>query len=83
MVSASKLYERLLASRSTLRFGDFQRLLEAFGFALARTKGSHLIYKHPMVPRPFPVQPRGHEAKIYQVEEFLDMIDEYRLRIDK
>lgn len=83
MVGTTKLYERLAASQSSIRFRDFQRLLVAFGFVLERTKGSHLVYKHPSVPRPFPVQPRSHEAKVYQIVEFLDMVRQFELRIEK
>lgn len=71
------------STRPVMRFREFQRVPVAFGFTLARTKGSHLIYKHPIVPRPFPIQPRGDEAKVYQVEEFLVIVAQYGLRIDE
>lgn len=82
MVRASKLFEQMRSTRSSVRFREFQRVLVAFGFVLTRTKGSHLVYKHPIAPRPFPVQPHGDEAKVYQIGEFIDMVEHYGLRID-
>lgn len=64
-----------------MSFRDFERLLKAFGFEHARTKGSHRQYVHPKVPRPFPVQPSNKDAKPYQVREFLELIEEYGLYI--
>lgn len=79
-----RLYAQLLASRNrTISFRDFERLLKAFGFDHARTKGSHRQYVHPKVPRPFPVQPSDKDAKPYQVREFLELIEEYGLYIDE
>lgn len=81
MVSASKLYQRLVATRASMRFRDFQRILEAFGFTLDRIKGSHHNYRHPAVPRPLSIQPRGNQAKPYQIDQFLDMVEEFGLEI--
>jgi predicted RNA binding protein YcfA (HicA-like mRNA interferase family) len=81
MVKSSKLYERLVANPTAMRFGDFQRVLEAFGFILDRIKGSHHVYKHPLVPRPLSVQPRGNMAKPYQIDQFLDIVEEFGLTI--
>jgi len=47
MVKVGRLYQRLLNQGASTSFRDFQRVLEAFGFELDRTKGSHLIYVHP------------------------------------
>ena len=84
MVNPSKLYERLLTStRGVLAFRDFERLLRAFGFVLDRTVGSHRQYVHPNVPRSFPVQPDGKDAKRYQVREFLELVETYGLHIEE
>jgi predicted RNA binding protein YcfA (HicA-like mRNA interferase family) len=83
MTKTAKLYAQLLATRKvTLTFRDFERLLLAFGFALARQSGSHRVYIHPACSRPIIVQPRGADAKPYQVREFLDMIEAFRLTLD-
>lgn len=84
MTRIGKLYEHLLSNRGgTLSFRDFERLLSAFGFRHDRTVGSHRQYVHSIIPRPFPVQPSGKDAKRYQVREFLDMIDEYGLSMEE
>ena len=79
MTQIAKLYARALANPRGLSFRDFERLLEAFGFELARTEGSHRQYTHPKVARPLPVQPSGKEAKHYQVRQFLVMIQQFEL----
>ena len=81
MVKPSKLYEQLLR-HPAISFRDFQRLLEAFGFRLDRVKGSHHQYVHPLIRRPFPVQPDGKDAKRYQIRELLDLIEEHGLHIE-
>jgi len=80
MTQIEKLYARLLTNqRQSIAFRDFEALLKAFGFELARTTGSHRQYVHPFVPRPFPVQPEGKDAKRYQVREFLELVEQYSL----
>jgi hypothetical protein len=81
MVKPSKLYERLVATRVAMRFRDFQRVLEAFGFTLDRINGSHHNYRHSLVPRPLSIQPRGNMAKPYQIDQFLDIVEEFGLKI--
>jgi hypothetical protein len=63
-VNSVKLYERLLANpKGVISFRNFESLLRAFGFHLDRTTGSHRQYVHRQVPRSFPVQPDGKDAK--------------------
>ena len=58
MIKPTKLYAQVLESRNrTIPFRDFERLLKAFGFEHVRTKGSHRIWTHLALLRPFPVQP--------------------------
>jgi predicted RNA binding protein YcfA (HicA-like mRNA interferase family) len=82
MVRPAKLYERLIVSRASMRFRDFQRILEAFGFALDRINGSHHQYKHALVTRPLSIQPKGNMAKAYQIDQFLDIVEEFGLKMD-
>lgn len=73
----------MLASRQrTLSYRDFERLLLAFGFTLERQRGSHRAYSHPHSSRLMVVQPRGNDAKPYQVREFLDIVEQHRLTLD-
>jgi predicted RNA binding protein YcfA (HicA-like mRNA interferase family) len=81
VVKPSKLYQRLLVTRASMRFRDFQRVLEAFGFTLDRIRGSHHNYRHRLVPRPLSIQPHGNMAKPYQLDQFLDMVEEFGLEI--
>ncbi|MEZ5735069.1 MAG: type II toxin-antitoxin system HicA family toxin [Novosphingobium sp.] len=83
MTQIEKLYARLIANpQQRLAFRDLEKLLRAFGFEHVRTKGSHAIWVHPKVPRPFPVQPEGKDAKRYQIREFLELIEEHGLYIE-
>ena len=82
MIKPSKLYAKLLASRTSMRFRDFQRILDAFGFELDRINGSHHQYKHPLANRPLSVQPKGNMAKPYQIDQFLGMVEEFSLTIE-
>lgn len=82
MTKPLKLYHQLLANRTAvISFRDFERLLRAFGFELDRTVGSHRQYVHPDIPRAFPVQPAGKDAKRYQVREFLELVERYGLHL--
>ncbi len=82
MVKPAKLYDQLLQNQSRiLSFRDFEQLLKSFGFELHGQRGSHRSYKHAQAQRMIVVQPRGSDAKGYQVRQFLDMIQEYGLTI--
>ncbi len=84
MANIKKLYAQLLAGTAgTIASRDFEALLRAFGFVAVRQKGSHRSYKHPKAQRMMVVQPRGTDAKDYQVRQFLDMVQEYGLMIDE
>jgi len=84
MTKPDKLYAQLVADRSRIiSFRDFEKMLAAFGFVHDRTVGSHRQYVHPKVPRSLPVQPTGKEAKRYQVREFLELVEQYGLYIQR
>ena len=83
MTQIEKLYAQLITNRSAMRFRDFERILKAFGFELDRIKGSHHVFKHPQVNRPLSIQPRGDKAKLYQIDQFLDIVEEFGLKIEK
>jgi predicted RNA binding protein YcfA (HicA-like mRNA interferase family) len=82
MVKPSKLYALLLQSSSrSIAYRDFVALIVAFGFAHCRTKGSHSSYQHPDCHKLLVIQPKGNEAKRYQVREFLDLVKEHGLNM--
>ncbi len=69
--------------RRVIPFRDFERLLGAFGFILQRTRGSHRAYKRAGVPELLTIQPKGGDARPYQVRKFLDMIEQFQLELDE
>ena len=82
MVKPTKLYTQLLAStRRTVAFRDFVALICALEFIEVRSRGSHRCFHHPDCPRLLVIQPKGSDAKGYQVRELLDMIEEYGLTL--
>jgi hypothetical protein len=79
-----QLWEKLIAGdRRNIGFDEFRRLIESFGFTLRRVSGSHHIYTHPKVPRPLSLQPRNREAKPYQIFQFLEIVREFGLEIER
>lgn len=83
MTKPAKLYALLLqSSNRSVDFRDFVAMVEAFGFANVRTKGSHRSFSHPASVRPLVLQPKGKDAKRYQIREFLDMVEEYGLTLE-
>ena len=84
MTRTAKLYANMLANpRASIPFRDFERLLLALGFELDRVVGSHRQYKHSRATRILSVQPRGKDAKSYQIKQLFDMIEEFGLTMDK
>ena len=68
---------------SNVRFGDLQRLVEALGFELERTRGSHHIYRHPEITEKVNLQPQGGKAKPYQVRQVAEKAARYSLDVEK
>lgn len=70
MTKPAKLYQQLLQTTDRgVAFRDFLALIEAFGFKEARTRGSHRCFAHPVCTKLLVVQPKGSDAKRYQVRE--------------
>jgi predicted RNA binding protein YcfA (HicA-like mRNA interferase family) len=77
-----KLLQKLLSSPTNVRFDDFCRLVESFGFSLDRVSGSHHIYLHPDVDELVNLQEVGGEAKPYQVRQFLKLVERHDLTLE-
>lgn len=77
-----KLLLRILASPSNVKFADFRRLIEAFGFRPDRVSGSHHIFKHSQVRELINVQDFRGEAKPYQIRQFLKLVERYNLTLE-
>jgi predicted RNA binding protein YcfA (HicA-like mRNA interferase family) len=70
-LNKKKLLEKILAEPKNVQFSEMVTLVEAFGFELTRTKGSHFIFTHPEIPELINLQEKNGKAKPYQVREFL------------
>jgi predicted RNA binding protein YcfA (HicA-like mRNA interferase family) len=81
MAKPNKVFERVVERQGTISFRDFERLLLALGFKHDRSSGGHRIYIHPRANRPLSVQPRGKDAKPYQVRQLRAMIEEFDLKL--
>lgn len=81
MASDKKTFDKVMSGGGTVAFRDFERLLIKLGFRLERISGSHHIYLHTAVGRPFPVQPDGKDAKRYQIRQLRDIIVAHRLTL--
>ncbi len=80
IVNRQRLLRRLLQGHvANVSFSDLARLVESFGFRLARTSGSHRIYNRPGIPAQLNLQDVNGMAKPYQVRQFLTIIRRYDL----
>jgi hypothetical protein len=76
------VYEKVLRGTRNLRFEDFSRMANGFGFRLDRTSGSHHIYRH-RLGLMLNLQPdRTGQAKLYQVRQLLALVEENGLTLE-
>ncbi|HSN74763.1 MAG TPA: type II toxin-antitoxin system HicA family toxin [Anaerolineae bacterium] len=75
-----KLLLRILrgASDNNVPFGDLCQLLKHLGFQ-ERIKGSHHVFTKRGVVEILNLQPRGSEAKPYQVKQVRNLVLKYKL----
>jgi predicted RNA binding protein YcfA (HicA-like mRNA interferase family) len=73
-VTGKKLLEKARANSASLSFNELEALMKASGWSFHRQKGSHRLWYSPTGFR-LPVQARGHDAKGYQVRQFLVQYD--------
>ena len=78
-----KLLAILINNSKNVRYSDFVALIEAFGFKLHRRKGSHDVYKHPKVVEILNIQNQNGKAKPYQIDQFLDYVEDYGLEMEE
>ena len=77
-------YEKLLNAilsgtrDKSIFFEDLQKVLTRIGFE-CRIKGDHFIYTMHGVEEIINIQPRGNEAKPYQVKQVREIILRYQL----
>ena len=77
-----KLLQKALSGSKNIQFRDIITLVEAFGFRLSRTKGSHHIFVHPEIPELVNLQEVKGKAKPYQVRQFTKLIERYNLTLE-
>jgi predicted RNA binding protein YcfA (HicA-like mRNA interferase family) len=56
-------------------------LVEAFGFRLSWVSGSHFIFVHPEIPELVNLQEHKGKAKPYQIHQFLQLVEQYDLKL--
>jgi predicted RNA binding protein YcfA (HicA-like mRNA interferase family) len=76
------LLRSILAGSKNVRFADMVGLVEAFGFRLSRTSGSHHIFVHPDISELVNMQNVQGQAKPYQVRQFLKLVEKYDLELE-
>jgi predicted RNA binding protein YcfA (HicA-like mRNA interferase family) len=81
-VNKRKLLKRLLEGSRDVRFEEMLGLVEAFGFRLSRTRGSHHICVHPGVKELLNLQNVKGKAKPYQIQQFLRLVERYNLKLE-
>ena len=59
-----------------------RRLVEAFGFELRRTSGSHHVFVHPEIRELVNLQEVRGQAKPYQIRQFLRLVERYALSLE-
>jgi predicted RNA binding protein YcfA (HicA-like mRNA interferase family) len=80
-MNAQKQYAKLLTEVRNVRFADFCKVVEAFGYRLDRIRGSHHIYEHRQTTRPLNLQNCRGQAKPYQIRQCLREVEEFQLTL--
>jgi predicted RNA binding protein YcfA (HicA-like mRNA interferase family) len=82
-MQAEKLLEKALNSPQNLRFAEALKLAQAFGFQVARVRGSHHILRRPGVPELLNFQNAGGKAKPYQIKQLIEIVETYNLSLER
>ena len=75
-----RLFASILSGRSdqSIRFTELTHLLLAMGFN-ERIRGDHHIYYRQDIDEILNLQPKGSQAKAYQIKQVRNVIIKYRL----
>jgi hypothetical protein len=79
-MDTEQLVQRATNTPNNLRFEDLVSLVEAFGFRLRRSRGSHQMFARPGIPELVNLQNDRGKAKPYQGRAFLGLIERYNLK---
>lgn len=77
-----KILQKILSGSRNISFSEMRILTEAFGFKLARIKGSHHIFIHKDGPELINLQNVNGKVKPYQIKQFLEIIEKYNLPLE-
>jgi predicted RNA binding protein YcfA (HicA-like mRNA interferase family) len=76
MTKIDKLLARIRNNPKNVTFDDLRKVLEAYGFELRRSEGSHRMFKSPLAPDTLLVIPfKRPYVKVKYVEDALALID--------
>jgi hypothetical protein len=76
-----RLLRRIITAPNNVRFEEMVRLVEAFGFRLIRTSGSHHIFGRTGIAEQLNLQRVNGRAKPYQIRQFLKIVERYNLTL--
>ena len=83
MTRVEKLLEKAHNRPQNLRFSELCLLAEAFGFEWIHGEGSHRVYGRTEVREVLVFQQRkGGQAKPYQVQQLLELIERNKLEAE-
>lgn len=82
MSKKRKLLEKVVAGSKNIQFNEFVTLIEAFWFTLSRINGSYHIFNQPDIPEIVNIQNKKGKAVVYQVRQFLSLIEEHALTLE-
>ncbi len=84
MSNPRRTLDRIISGQAdaNIAFDDLLRLLHKLGFT-NRIKGSHHIFHQPGVEEILNLQPKGSQAKPYQVKQVRGIVLKYKLSLDK
>jgi len=82
-LNKEKLLKKIYSNHKNVRFNDLIIIVEAFGFVLTRSEGSHSIYKNSKINKWINLQNKNGEAKPYQIKQFLALIEQYNLEMEE
>ena len=82
MSKHQKTLAKILTGSKNIAFGEFTALVEAFGFRLSRTKGSHHIFIHPKIKELVNLQNVHGQVKPYQIKQFMELVERYSLTLE-
>ena len=78
--SPEKIWQQIQNNCRNIRFGDFVRVIEWFGFVMKGGRGSHKTFSRSDIKEILDLQEMSGEAKPYQIKQFLRLVKQYTLK---